>query len=352
MAFNLPRSAAGDPFQEGLDAFYEDAYEAAMAAWLPLAESGDPEAAYNVGLLYELGYGVPADQAAAVEWYISAAEGGQADAQLRIGDLYLEGYWGKDETEDAAVWYRYAADQGLEEAVARLEALGQKVAAEPSQATPDPESEDTSEQTAHLAPIGTMGICEAQQDRDFKVHVSLSIPSAPIDHSLSASELTARTFHSADSQVLGLMSPDLEITTASTHATQTRDDLVCFWLESIDVELTYKSIEVYIAREYKRGSCEYKAVLRHEREHLRIARDNLERFKPRVRAALTSLLIPTPDRPVQLKSADDAEEQYDALFQRILQPVYGEMLADLDAAQGKIDTPKSYARVRRKCNNW
>ena len=118
------------------------------------------------------------------------------------------------------------------------------------------------------------------------------------------------------------------------------------------MQLIYKSIEVYVAREYKRGSCEYKAVLRHEQEHVAIARRNLEKYKPKVRHALTSLLLPTPDRPIKLASSEQNEEALQSLLARILDPVYQEMQEDLERAQAAIDTPESYAKVRAQCSNW
>ena len=146
--------------------------------------------------------------------------------------------------------------------------------------------------------------------------------------------------------------PNLQIQTRVEHATQKWDGHYCYWLQGIEVELLYKSLEVYVAREYKRGSCEYKAILRHEREHVAIARRNLEKFKPKVRYALTSLLLPTPDRPIKLASAGASEAALEALLEKVLDPVYQEMQEDLNKAQAAIDTPQSYARVRAQCSNW
>ena len=116
--------------------------------------------------------------------------------------------------------------------------------------------------------------------------------------------------------------------------------------------MEYRSVKIYIASEYERGSCEYRQILLHENRHVAIARRNLERFKPQVRAALTSLLIPKPDQPIRIASASSAGAEMERLYTKLLEPVYQKMLAALRAAQGAIDTPEAYAKVHRKCDNW
>lgn len=53
-----------------------------------LDETGDAEAQYQMGLVYENGSGVKQDHAAAAEWYRKAAEQGHAIAQYFLGFLY------------------------------------------------------------------------------------------------------------------------------------------------------------------------------------------------------------------------------------------------------------------------
>ena len=57
----------------GLAAYAAGDYATAFAAWLPMAETGDLGAMYNVALLYDYGLGVEEDKAAAIRWYEPAA---------------------------------------------------------------------------------------------------------------------------------------------------------------------------------------------------------------------------------------------------------------------------------------
>ncbi|MFZ3063902.1 MAG: tetratricopeptide repeat-containing serine protease family protein [Nitrospirota bacterium] len=55
------------------------------------ADSGNAEAQYKLGVMYEKGEGVPKDDAKAVEWYQKAAAQGNADAQFNLGWMYADG---------------------------------------------------------------------------------------------------------------------------------------------------------------------------------------------------------------------------------------------------------------------
>ena len=72
-----------------------------------LAERGDPEAQYRLGLLHEEGVGEAADPAAARDWYRAAAHQGHAAAQFALARLVQF-----EDPEAAVQWYRRAAEAG------------------------------------------------------------------------------------------------------------------------------------------------------------------------------------------------------------------------------------------------
>ena len=70
-------SDANQPdYNAGQSAYAAGRFVEALRIWRPLAESGDPRAAFGLGLLYDLGGGVGQDAAAAYVWYRTAAEAG------------------------------------------------------------------------------------------------------------------------------------------------------------------------------------------------------------------------------------------------------------------------------------
>ena len=76
------------------------------------AEKGDADAQYNLGVMYQIGEGVPKDSAEAVKWYRLAADQGLARAQTNLGWMYKIGDGVPKDSPEAMKWYRLAADQG------------------------------------------------------------------------------------------------------------------------------------------------------------------------------------------------------------------------------------------------
>ena len=53
-------------FDEGLVVYKRGDYEVALREWVLLAEKGDAKSHYSLGRLYEWGFGVPEDEAEAL----------------------------------------------------------------------------------------------------------------------------------------------------------------------------------------------------------------------------------------------------------------------------------------------
>jgi hypothetical protein len=84
------------------------------------AQKGETGAQYNLGLMYEQGYGVAPDTKKAATWFEKAAEKGEANAQYRLGFLYSHGQGVPKDLQQAAEWYKKAAEQGFAPAQAAL----------------------------------------------------------------------------------------------------------------------------------------------------------------------------------------------------------------------------------------
>ena len=54
----------------------------------PLAEQGNPDVQFKLGLMYGRGKGVPKDNKLAFKWFHKSAEQGNSDAQLLVGLMY------------------------------------------------------------------------------------------------------------------------------------------------------------------------------------------------------------------------------------------------------------------------
>ena len=76
-------------FDKGLTAYNNGDYATALKEWKPLAEEGDVDAQYYLGVLYDNGDGVPQDYKEAVRWYTLAAKQGDVDAQYNLSLIHI-----------------------------------------------------------------------------------------------------------------------------------------------------------------------------------------------------------------------------------------------------------------------
>jgi TPR repeat protein len=342
----------------GADAYERGDYATAFNEWKPLADEGNALAQFNLALLYQYGLGVESDMDLAIGWYEKAAQQGQPDAQVAIGDLHMDGLWGTPDLEEAAAWYRLAAKQGHTEAKRKLDEamsiLRPEMPEPPTPEPPSPEPESAIEPSNGGEPfqVAGGGDCKAAAAETFDIDVRINVPKAPVIRAHSSAELTQAALHGEGSRVLGLMVPKFDITTEGRYGIRPHGDAHCFWVAGISAELYYRSIDIYVAKDYSRNSCNYRAILLHEEEHVNVARENLQRFAPRIRGALTSLNIPRADAPIKVASPEAAEAEMHRLFAKILEPEYRDMLAALQQAQATVDSPQEYRRVRGQCNKW
>ena len=102
------------------------------------AKNGDPEAQYNLGLLYEEGRGVTKDFGKALNWYHHAAKQGHVEAQFKfasalnedhpeanflMGEMYRTGDGVSKNTDEAINRYKLAATAGHRQARSILDKI-------------------------------------------------------------------------------------------------------------------------------------------------------------------------------------------------------------------------------------
>jgi len=75
-----------------------------------------PELPHMIGIMYDLGWGVPRNYAQRDVWYRKAAENGHALMQNNLAWDYAHGHGVPQDHVQAAIWYRRAAKQGYVEA--------------------------------------------------------------------------------------------------------------------------------------------------------------------------------------------------------------------------------------------
>ncbi len=97
-------------FEEGMQAYAQGDVETAIEKWRPMAESGNPSAQTNLGVLYYQGRAGTPDYQEALKWYRLAAMQGYPDAQFNLGLAYMEGKGVSYDMTQALRWYTMAAE--------------------------------------------------------------------------------------------------------------------------------------------------------------------------------------------------------------------------------------------------
>lgn len=105
-------SPAWSDFDDGVEAYMRGDYDLALDRFSELAEHGHSGAQYNLGLMYNRGYGVEQDMYEAVVWWRRAAVQGHISAQYNLGLVYEGDDVVSEDYIEAARWYRNAAEQG------------------------------------------------------------------------------------------------------------------------------------------------------------------------------------------------------------------------------------------------
>ena len=113
-------NAVAADFNKGLKAAQSGDFKTALAEWTPLAEQGHASGQYNLGVMYDEGYGVPENDKTAVKWYTKAAEQGHASGQYNLGVMYERGRGVPENDKTAVKWYTKAAEQGYGDAQTNL----------------------------------------------------------------------------------------------------------------------------------------------------------------------------------------------------------------------------------------
>ncbi len=126
----------------------------------------------------------------------------------------------------------------------------------------------------------------------------------------------------------------------------------CVTLRSVSLALGYPSTRIYIANEYRPGSCAYQAIHRHEMEHVRILNHFQEKVLPIWRAHLHTLVQAYERKPLLSTEPHKTQQQVLHELDQAVRKEIQHLDKEQKAAQAAIDTPQNYAKVRASCPQW
>ena len=103
----------------GLELYEQGQFLEAINNYASAAEEGNFASAYNLGIMYFHGDGVPEDNFQALKWFERSKECGNEDAQELIAETQLfigRDFLEKDDQANAVMWLKKAQENGNEEA--------------------------------------------------------------------------------------------------------------------------------------------------------------------------------------------------------------------------------------------
>ncbi len=117
-------SVAGADLDGARAAYDEGDYGATRAQLEPLAQGGNAEAQYLMGLSYYHGSGALRDDARAADWFRKAAARDHGYAMYALGLMHDLGRGVKRSHGEAMLRYRRAAHKGVQQAISELSRSG------------------------------------------------------------------------------------------------------------------------------------------------------------------------------------------------------------------------------------
>lgn len=107
--------------EDAVEAYNAENYMSALPAFQKLADTGNNEAQFYLGMMYDQGHGVDVDYLRAAVLYKEAADNGHTSAKAYLAELYETGKGVPKDMIWAMYLYRQAAEQGNEYAIEQLE---------------------------------------------------------------------------------------------------------------------------------------------------------------------------------------------------------------------------------------
>lgn len=170
---------------------------------------------------------------------------------------------------------------------------------------------------------------------------------------LSRDEFLRRAPTKMSPNTLGMTVSKLGLSGSAEPEIQQNGITACVQIGRMKIEIGYETLDVYIDKKYKPGTCEYEVVKEHENYHVRVSQEAMSFFKPDIEDALEKAVARV--QPVYVKSQKEAERVFQKQFHQVmreLQPLIDHINKKIAEKNYEIDTPESYRETTALCRNW
>lgn len=134
------------------------------------------------------------------------------------------------------------------------------------------------------------------------------------------------------------------------HQTYPSLEIGCVYFDTINVTIQLDPT-IYIAKDYKKRSCRYKEVLQHEKKHVRVDKEVLNKYARKIGEALRLSINNAPGRgPYPLARMESIQSDMQEYVSSVIKTQQSLMEEERFRAQQNVDTLEEYERIREACD--
>lgn len=148
----------------------------------------------------------------------------------------------------------------------------------------------------------------------------------------------------------GIMSskfPNYQISASMKGVKYPGTGQACYWVDEINFLWVFQPT-IYIAKEYKKGSCKYNVIIDHERQHVEIDIRVLTKYRDYIKRALQKISA----KPIETGLIRETQKpNLLGSIEKTLQPLIDKMVGERTRRQSAIDTVEEYTRIGNLCKD-
>jgi len=127
-------------------------------------------------------------------------------------------------------------------------------------------------------------------------------------------------------------------------------NVFCVNVTRIDATFGIRLHNIEMPREYARGSCQYKTVLKHEKEHVRVNRQGVRKYASVFKRELER--VQKKINPLRVRNMKQGQVETKRILQKVLKSVTKRFNKEIKAQHAKIDQPGGPYDASGACRNW
>lgn len=124
----------------------------------------------------------------------------------------------------------------------------------------------------------------------------------------------------------------------------------CVNVDRVNATFGHKKLTILVPREYRRGSCQFKVVLQHENEHVRINREGVRKYAKILKRELVKVVRRL--NPQHVSSLKQGQKQAERALQKVMKSVSARFNKEVRKQHARIDKPGGPYDASGACRKW